>query len=336
MSGGDPRDRELDGLYRETATETAPARLDAAIRTRARETAGVATHGAVGHRAPLQPLPGPAAAAADEGARMTRDADDRRAPRPEVEPDDDPPTELWPMRAPHGVLLRWRVPIAVAATLVVAGSLVFLMPAGERTDVGLATPDDARTVAARSPHVAADDARLGAKGSAAASGASAASDPSPQTELSAAPPAPAANRAGGPASGSDTGREPTTASATAARASAEREVSRHAASETGDGRTRQSAAPTPLAPRVATDAEPPGTAAGERGAVGAKAPDASDARGLAESATPLAADETPEALVERIRTLRRAGRQDEARKLVAELVARHPAYPLPEDLRDLR
>jgi TolA-binding protein len=43
--------------------------------------------------------------------------------------------------------------------------------------------------------------------------------------------------------------------------------------------------------------------------------------------------DAPEAIVERIRSLRRAGRDDQARALLRELVARHPGFILPEDLR---
>jgi hypothetical protein len=49
----------------------------------------------------------------------------------------------------------------------------------------------------------------------------------------------------------------------------------------------------------------------------------------------LAAPDTPETLVERIRALKRAGRTDEALRALAQLKERYPAFRVPEDLRDM-
>jgi hypothetical protein len=43
--------------------------------------------------------------------------------------------------------------------------------------------------------------------------------------------------------------------------------------------------------------------------------------------------ESPEAIVERIRMLRREGRKAEAQALLDDLRGRYPQFPLPEDLR---
>jgi molybdenum-dependent DNA-binding transcriptional regulator ModE len=46
--------------------------------------------------------------------------------------------------------------------------------------------------------------------------------------------------------------------------------------------------------------------------------------------------DTADELVERIRALRREGREEEARTLLRALTERYPAFELPRDLRDLR
>jgi hypothetical protein len=45
---------------------------------------------------------------------------------------------------------------------------------------------------------------------------------------------------------------------------------------------------------------------------------------------------SPEAIVERVRALRREGREEEALKLLRELAEQHPDFELPEDLRPAR
>jgi hypothetical protein len=119
-----------------------------------------------------------------------------------------------------------------------------------------------------------------------------------------------------------------------------------------DGRRTQTLSDDALSSEARTNAPPPSATADEasaRAAVPEAAPprEASGspaATGNGAGAAPRAAQEQAPAvardtaleLVERIRALRRAGREDEARRLLGELTQRYPAFELPRDLRDLR
>jgi hypothetical protein len=340
MSTRDLRDPELDRLYGDLDRVEPPPRLDAAILARAR-----------GAAQPDAPATASAASVARErNPRGDVDAHPSRAPQdgrrdgqmPGRRPadDDEPPSELWPLRDRPGPLMRWRVPIAVAATLAIAGSLVFLMQADDRTDVLIAPRE---SPVAGVPHAPAtpSDAQGAGPGEDAAR-----SDAGPAPSLP--PSSRAADRsldAAGPTSDSAVaGQKPQGPG----RAAAAPGASQHANTSKDSSLPPRLAQEAPAAPSAT--ARPPGARAG------APAPGSEGARkreAPATSPTPVESvdrsllrggrregstesTDTADELVERIRALRREGREEEARALLRALTERYPAFELPRDLRDLR
>jgi len=329
MSTRDPRDHELEGLYGDLDRVEPPPRLDAAILARARDDAGQPDARAAASAANVVREPKPRG---DVDARRSRAPQngrrDAQMPGRPAADDDEPPSELWPMRDPHGPLMRWRVPIAVAATLAIAGSLVFLMQADDRTDVLLAPHESLRssTPPAQATPSAAKGAVPGEDAVGNAAGPVPSAPPSSDSAVAAEKPQL---------------RERATAAPRAAREDA----------DTGDGAN--------VSPRLAQEAPrapAPGAMAGSREAQAvAPAPWSEGAQKREEPATsptamesadrslpraqrepPTQSTGTADELVERIRALRREGRDEEARRLLRELTERYPAFELPRDLRDLR
>ncbi|MCX7891883.1 MAG: hypothetical protein N2544_05885 [Burkholderiales bacterium] len=263
-------------------------------------------------------------ASCEDPPRRLDDAILARAREAVAARDAGPPSELWPLAHPRSWLMRWRVPLAVAATLVVSATLTLLVydygieaPPPVVTDGPLpkgappARPATPGTTTDRAPAAPAPEATEPAK---AAAGA--------------LPPPPAATREAPSAT-------PPPPEAAPGRATMpEREGEAPGASREMPGARalgRAPAAAGDVAPRTApapsvTPAAPP--AAARDAALPAQreqaAPDAAREQGAALA--------TPEAYVERIRELRRAGRDAEARALLEELRRRFPAFALPEDL----
>ena len=366
----DPRDPLLDDAYRESARDEPPRSLDARILARARES---------------------------------------------VAPREEAPSEMWPLRRPQHWLMRWRVPLAVAATLLVSATIT-LMIQDTGVDVVLedAPPDDRfppprvterradrggetagpltkpmPAEAGRSAEVpipaaeaipkvpeppfvmmrGADELRpppASAKRETAPAGPELQAGAVPAPSRAVVPPGSRSESFSAPGSQAES-----TLSMRDDAATRERERRESAGNDLEQSRrsldvTSSAKAPTPLtkaeSPEVGGTVSalpaPPTSAFPETPAERAtvqlqRAPSAELPRGSA-AAPPLAAAPpapaaaepipaapghglaTPEAFVERIRELRRAGRETEARELLEELVRKYPAFPLPDDLRARR
>jgi hypothetical protein len=357
MSAADPRDPELERVYRELDAVEPPSDIDAAVSARARAAVGTMRSDAgASASAPAEQHPASRTSAA---SASVRDLSRTRGATPHsMDGDDEPPSELWPMRDPHGPLLRWRVPIAVAATLVVAGSLVFLMQADDRTD-GVLTPREPPSAAASR----ATKPPLGAKPEGVAEAERNRAERAAQPPQASPAPRSAERPAGGPPSMAATpAPSPPPAPAQARERAGDRSGSSEGTNAGNaarppfvveiDGPRTQTLSDDALSSEARTRAPPPAAAADEASARAA-VPDAAPTREASGSPTatgnvagaapraaqeqaPAVARDTPLELVERIRALRRAGREDEARRLLGELTQRYPAFELPQDLRDLR
>lgn len=395
MSTIEPRDGELDRLYREAGGDEPPPRLDAAILARARSAAA--------QEAPTAPDASADKARTRATAVLAKPASggDGRAGRAAVEP----PTELWPFRHPRSWLMRWRVPLAVAATLLVSATVTVMLqdagvpglPRSMQAPDGNNGPSAARGVVREMPsrpspvepaveaQPAAPDPRPAA--TARSNAASAAGEPKAQEATAAAEkrgerragaPGPAsAPPAGGavkdeplPSPAADTSETQRSMPADAsAAAKAEGEAASSAPAPQPEPRLRdaredrstrvesEDAAPAQSAPSNALESprQPRSAKAPPSPAASAARPDGEplapsgtpDApRGRAMERAPIAASSpaassateatSPEAIVERVRALRREGREEEALKLLRELAERHPDFELPEDLRPAR
>jgi hypothetical protein len=315
MTSRDPRDNEIESAWRDAARDEPPRRLDDAILARAREAV---------------------------------------APRA-----DEAPSELWPLPHPRSWLMRWRVPLAVAATLVVSATVTLLVyDTGMEEPPPVVTDRPLRQAVPPSPSDGA--ARTEAPAPRPAAPVPSVAPTQPAAE---AAPAPATRREGRPADRDRTQREP------AAEPSAEsRRVEPPVGPTAGEpkradeapGASREAPAVTtapvperapaaagavaPIAPRAvpAPMAAPPPSAtvpgpapvqqaAPRDNAVLEKRDEAAQPAPAARAKA--AAFATPEAYVERIRELKKAGRETEARELLEELKRRFPAFELPEDLK---
>lgn len=322
MTSPDPRDKEIESAWRDASRDEPPRRLDDAILARAREAV---------------------------------------APRA-----DEAPSELWPLPHPRSWFMRWRVPLAVAATLVVSATVTLLVydsgmeePPPVVTDRPLrkAVPDASGSAAIEKERVPAQPAPSvpSAPSSSSAEKPPAAAPPTPsrapaEPSADVAPSPPAVKREAPAAEPPRSQREAATTGAVSDR-SASPETKR-AEEALGASREAPAAAQAPspaLAPERAPSAAGAAAPAVPRGA---PAPMAAPPPAVAPQAAPrdnavlekrdetapaarakAAALATPEAYVERIRELKRAGRDAEARELLEELKRRFPAFELPDDLK---
>ena len=336
MTTPDPRDRELEGAWRDASRDGPPRHLDDAILARAREAV---------------------------------------SPRKE-----EPPSELWPLSHPRSWFMRWRVPLAVAATLVVSATVTLLV-----YDSGMEEPPP--VVIDRPLRKAAPPPGLPAPAGAAKEQEAAAPAPvspapaaptvdtaKPSTDAT-KPPAPAQKREAPAGEPQRAQPEAPTMGAPASAESGRVVAPQPKRAEEALGASREapapppvvtpapSAAPAPPAAPAPSTAPVPEHAPAAAGAVAPTAPRAAPApmaapprpaaqgaprdnavlekRDESSQAAPAArakaaAFATPEAYVERIRELRRVGRDAEARELLDELHRRFPAFELPDDLKVAR
>jgi hypothetical protein len=339
MSAGDPRDPELEGLYGDLDRLEPPPRLDAAILARARG-AGQLDARAAAPAANVVREPEPRKGV---DARRSRALENGRReaqmPAPPAD-DDEPPSELWPMRGRPGPLMRWRVPIAVAATLAIAGSLVFLMQADDRTD-GLLAPREslpATTAPAQAPPSAAKGAVPGEDAARNAAG------PVPSAPPSSRAAARSSDAAGPTSDAALAAQRPQVRERAAAAPGASSEDAKPGDGASVSPRLAQEAPRAPSAAAGSPEARAVAPAPWSEGAQKRQAPATSPKpvesadRSLpsAQRELPTTSTGTADELVERIRALRREGREEEARRLLRELGERYPAFELPRDLRDLR
>ena len=328
MTRRDPRDEGIERAWRDASQDAPPRRLDDAILARAREAV---------------------------------------APRAE-----EPPSELWPLPHPRSWFMRWRVPLAVAATLVVSATVTLLVydsgmeePPPVVTDRPLRKPaPDAsggaaiekqraptQTVpsmpplpsgaSAEKPPVAAPPGPPRAPAEPSADVAP--SPPAVKREVPAAEPPPAQREAATTGAAADRSASPEAKRAQEALgASREAPAAAQAPSPAPTPERAPSAAgaaaPTAPRPAPAPMAAPPPTAAPQAAprdnAVLEKRDETAPAAPAARAKSTALA--TPEAYVERIRELKRAGRDAEARELLEELKRRFPAFELPDDLKQTR
>jgi hypothetical protein len=211
----------------------------------------------------------------------------------------------------RGLWRRLAVPVSAIAAAVVATTLAVLMEQETQRMPTVRQPasESAPSTAAEPTAPTADRAEMPAAGEAGALMRQ--SPPVPQPTPAAAPPrAPARGETEAPAAA------PAPAETFAGRpgpeaGAMEKPAGKPAPPESTGGATAESMP------------EPAGDAAGtmrEESRIGVRALGKAVAGG-------------PEALVERIRQLRQAGRQAEARSLLEELQRRYPDFTLPEDLR---
>jgi resuscitation-promoting factor RpfA len=272
------RDPHLDRLYRDTARDTPPAHLDAAILAAARREVGS---------------------------------------RP---------------RALSTRLRRWRVPVSIAAVVVLSVSLVTLV----REEGSEALLRDARSPAVRPPARTAEPAEQAAEPAQA---------PEPRKRATAAPEEYSFRRDEGPAGTqpqAEGERERTRSAAESAPGADTRAVPQGGAgggtlsSQARESPQRPEAdQPQPQEPSIGvrgSDAAPP--AAARRGKPMERRNQAEQA--LAKKGPPVwhgLEQEPPQKWVERLAELRRQGRTGEAEELMAELERRFPDHPLPDGLK---
>jgi hypothetical protein len=345
MTSRDRRDEAIERAWRDASRDEPPRHLDDAILARAREAV---------------------------------------APRVE-----EAPSELWPLAHPRSWFMRWRVPLAVAATLVVSATVTLLVyDSGMEEPPPVVTDRPLRKAPPPAPpapsgaviekeSAAAPSAQPALSGTVAEKQPASAPPPAPPPAKPSAdvvPPAPSATREAQPVERKRAQPEAastTQPSAESGRAPAPPDVApgragtpepRRAEEALGASREAPAAAPAPTAapvperapaaagavaptaPRAApapmaappppaapTTAPPVPQAAPRDNAVREKRDESLQAApGTRARAAALA---TPEAYVERIRELKRAGREAEARELLEELKRRFPAFELPDDLK---
>ena len=312
MSSQDPRDTELERAWRDAPRDEPPRSLDEAILARAREAV---------------------------------------APR-----ETEPPSELWPLAHPKSWFMRWRVPLAVAATLLVSATVTLLV-----YETGMEEPP---------PVVTDRPLRKSTPPAPTASGTIREKEPAPSAPAAPAPPLeatqPSADAARPPSptakrespSGEQRPAKPESPMpATPSMESGRVATPEPKRAEEALGASReapaQSAAPVPLpterapapaaagaaapaspraAPAPMAAPPPPASQAAPRDNAALEKRDESSQTAPATRAK-AAAFATPDAYIERIRELKRAGRDAEANELLEELKRRFPAFEIPEDLR---
>jgi Meckel syndrome type 1 protein len=320
MSTRDPRDDELERAWRDAARDEPPQRLDETILARARE-----------------------AAARRKGT-------------------EEPPSELWPLPHPRTWLMRWRVPLAVAATLFVSATVTLLVyDAGMEEPPPVVTDRPLRPPAPPAPGGGVAERSATPTPPTASAPSVAPPQPSPD-----AAPAPAGRHEGRPvdreraprerAAGIEPGAEPRGRDAPADATAPE---PKRAVESLGTSRETPAAALSPVTPAPESAPAAPVAPSAPRAAPAPMAASPSAARVPGPAPVPQAAprdnsllekrDEaaqpapaarakaaafaTPEAYVERIRELKKAGRETEARELLEELKRRFPSFELPDDLK---
>lgn len=304
----EPTDPELARLYRELAREEPPAHLDAAVRAAARREAGTRPRG-------LAQEAGDVASSAAAPSRSASRAADLGAP---------------PQALAAPVQRGWRLPVSIAAVVVLSVSVVTLMMEKDGEPLVAPLQSDSQPMAGRTQDEASDSAgRLQpfvAAPPLTASGKDRQVEPAPLPRREGGTPPSAAMRAPQARLNTPPAREE-------ARERRDAAVSETAKGEEEVQRSGDSRPSEPATARVKEKGTPEATRAlRSRPAPQAAAPLTGSTPPAGSAPSVLVSEyenQPPEKWGEKIVELRRQGRSVEADELLAEFKRRFPGYSVP-------